>query len=130
MKILVLRTDNPQAEIGLFNDGNEVLLTSWEAHRRLAETLHDMITSVCGQSGVPLDSIEGIIVYQGPGSFTGLRIGLSVANAIAASYDIPIVGATGEQWIHDGHTQLAAHEAKSIVLPIYGSPVHITAPKK
>jgi len=35
--------------------------------------------------------IQGLVCFQGPGSFTGLRIGLTVANALSYSYNLPVV---------------------------------------
>jgi tRNA threonylcarbamoyladenosine biosynthesis protein TsaB len=45
-----------------------------------------------------LHLISGIGVMKGPGSFTGLRIGLTVVNTLADSLNIPIVGAMGDNW--------------------------------
>ncbi len=48
------------------------------------------------------EGIEGIVCYEGPGSFTGLRIGLSFGNALAYTRGIPIVGARDSSWIEKG----------------------------
>lgn len=45
-----------------------------------------------------LTDIEGVFVIKGPGSFTGLRVGLSVANQFAHQLKIPIVGLRTDQW--------------------------------
>ena len=49
-----------------------------------------------------LNTISGLIVYQGPGSFTGLRIGITVANALSYSLGVKIVGTSGQNWRLDG----------------------------
>ena len=69
-------------------------------------------------------------MYKGPGSFTGLRIGLSVGNALAASYDLPVSGQTGEEWITQGIIEILNGAGSPAVMPEYGAPVHITSPKK
>lgn len=130
MLILTLRTDNPESEIGLYVDNEQVVYEKWQAHRQLAETLHTRITDLLKNSGKQWSDIEGVVAYEGPGSFTGLRIGLSVANAIAGSYDAPITATTGDTWIEDGLQNLLAGKGQKTALPEYGAPVHITAPKK
>jgi tRNA threonylcarbamoyladenosine biosynthesis protein TsaB len=130
MLILTLRTDKPESEIGLFNNEVQLAYEVWQAHRQLAETIHTKLQSQLDQHGKHWSDIEGIVVYQGPGSFTGLRIGLSVANALATSNTAPIVGSTGEEWIQVGISDILAGKGQSVALPEYGAPVHITQPKK
>ena len=130
MLILTLRTDNPQAELGLFDDDKQLAYQTWQAHRQLAETIHSKIEALLQESSKTWPDIDGIVVYRGPGSFTGLRIGLSVANAIASSLDVPIIGATGDSWVEEGIKVLRTGKTDEIVLPEYGAPVHITPPKK
>ncbi len=129
MIVLTLRTDKPEAEIGLYQDGVQLKYEIWQAHRMLAETLHQQIATLLQSLGKSWDDIEAIIIYKGPGSFTGLRIGLSVANALAYSLQVPIV-ATSDDWIEQGLSRLRAGETDKIALPEYGAPVHITQQKK
>ncbi len=131
MIVLSVRTDKPEAEIGLYEDGNQLVYKTWQAHRALAETLHRHIIELLQTQGKELAAVEGIVCYKGPGSFTGLRIGLSVANALAYSLNVPIVGIEGEDnWLEKGQAALAAGENHQTVMPEYGAPVHITTPKK
>jgi tRNA threonylcarbamoyladenosine biosynthesis protein TsaB len=130
MLILALRTDNPEAELFLYENGIEVMHSEWHAHRQLAETLHSKIRELLAGHGRELAELQGIVVYKGPGSFTGLRIGISVANALAGALQVPIAGETGTSWVADGVDRLQHHKADKIVIPEYGAPVHITAQKK
>jgi len=80
--------------------------------------------------GRQLKDLNGIAIYKGPGSFTGLRIGLSVANTLADSLNLPIVSETGESWIEQACTRLQKNENEHIALPEYGAEPHITKQKK
>jgi tRNA threonylcarbamoyladenosine biosynthesis protein TsaB len=125
--ILSLRTDNPQAELGLYDDDRQIAYDIWQAHRQLAETIHTRLATILKTNGYEQSQVEGVAAYSGPGSFTGLRIGLSVANAFAASNNLPIAGATGENWQQTAITELRSPNAQKLPLvPDYGSPVHIT----
>jgi tRNA threonylcarbamoyladenosine biosynthesis protein TsaB len=128
MLILTIRTDKPEAEIGLYDDDRKLAYETWPAHRQLAETLHSKIMELLQSQDKSLDDIQAVVAYKGPGSFTGLRIGLSVANALASSLKLPITGSTGEGWIKAGRPQL--NKPGQLVMPEYGAPVHITQPKK
>jgi tRNA threonylcarbamoyladenosine biosynthesis protein TsaB len=127
--ILTLRTDKPEAEIGLYDDTAQLAYETWQAHRELAETLHQKIDKLLKNQHKSWHDIEGVAVYQGPGSFTGLRIGLSVANALADSLNVPIVTAQTDDWVANGLQRLQNGEDDSVALPEYGAPVHITQQK-
>lgn len=130
MIILSLRTDKPEAEVGIFKDAQRLSYESWPAHRRLAETLHRKITDHLRAQNLDWGDIDGIAVYEGPGSFTGLRIGMSLANALAAGLPARLVTATGNDWLNKAITRLLAGEDDKIGQVSYGSLVHITTPKK
>jgi tRNA threonylcarbamoyladenosine biosynthesis protein TsaB len=130
MLILTIRTDKPKAEIGLFRDGKTLAYTEWEAHRQLARTVHEKVRVILDEIKGSWTDIEGIAVYKGPGSFTGLRIGASIANALAYGLKVPVISASGENWIKDGIQALASGKGQNIVLPEYGSDPNITQPRK
>jgi len=130
MIILSLRTDKPEAEIGLFDDATQLAYETWQAHRQLAETIHLKIRDLLKSQKKELADLQGIVVYEGPGSFTGLRIGMSVANALAFSLDVPVATATGDDWVTKAIESLREHPSKKPVAPAYGAPVHITTPRK
>lgn len=130
MIILTIRTDKPEAEIGLYNDNDQLAYETWQAHRELADTLHVKIEELLKSQKKEWADIEGIVAYQGPGSFTGLRIGLTVANTLSYALKIPAVGETGEGWIQEGSSRLQKGESDQLVMPEYGAPAHITQQKR
>jgi len=130
MLILTIRTDKPEAELGLYNDAAQLAYFTWQAHRELAETIHLKLKDLLTDQGERLSDIQGIVVFKGPGSFTGLRIGASVANALADSLQAAIVGTIGEKWLPQGIERLLAAENDQAIIPEYGSLPHITQPRK
>jgi tRNA threonylcarbamoyladenosine biosynthesis protein TsaB len=130
MFILTIRTDKPAAEIGLYKDNVKLKYVIWQADRQLSKTIHQRILAILEEQKYSLADLKGIAIFKGPGSFTGLRIGISVANALAYGLDIPIVAAKGDVWISEAVQLLIKGENERIVLPEYGSLPHITKPKK
>lgn len=130
MLILCLRTDNPTAEICLYNDMNQLACHEWKAHRKLAETIHTEIKELLESKDKSLSQLQGIVIYKGPGSFTGLRIGFSVANALADSLKIPIITSSSMNWKDTGVNRLLSGDNDIIGVPEYGSLPHTTTPKK
>ena len=126
----MIRTDAPEAQLYLYEGGVAIASRIWHAHRTLSDTIHEQIFSLLKQADKTLQDIEGIIVYQGPGSFTGLRIGVAVANALALGLRVPITGVSGDAWKIDGLQQLEGALKAQYVQPIYGADAHTTTPKK
>jgi tRNA threonylcarbamoyl adenosine modification protein YeaZ len=127
---LALRTDSPQAELYLYDGEQQVARELWQADRRLALELLGHIETFLGAAGKTFADLEGLLVFRGPGSFTGLRIGITVMNTIAYGQSIPIVGANGDDWLDDGVSYLQNEENHQVVLPEYGAEARITKPKK
>ena len=98
----------------------------WEAGRTLARGLLAFIQEKVGD----VKNITGIGIMRGPGSFTGLRIGMAVANTLADGLGVPIVGETGDSWRESALGRLSSGEDDQVILPFYGGDAHITKPKK
>jgi len=130
MLILTIRSDKPDAELGLFNDNDQLGYEIWEAHRALAETIHTKIETLLVAHRQTLQSLGGVVVFRGPGSFTGLRIGLTVANALVASLQIPIAASGTDNWIKSGIERLLSGQNDQVAMPEYGALPNITAPRK
>ncbi len=128
--ILAIRTDQPDAELHLLQEGNVIDSEVWKAHRMLGETISNRIDTILLRQSQSLKNINGIVFYSGPGSFTGLRIGASVVNAIANSYSIPIAGVSGDDWLIRGVKLLAEGSGSAFIVPVYGSDPHITVQKR
>lgn len=130
MLILTIRTDNPEAELGLFDSETKLEYETWQAHRELSATIHQKIEHILHLHDKTWENLEGIVVFEGPGSFTGLRIGITVADALAYGLKIPIVATKGDDWLQKGINRLHAGEQDEIALPFYGRDAHITTPRK
>ena len=125
---LALKTDQAEVELYLLTSDGEIAKQKiWLADRELAWDLPGEIDALLGGK---YEELKGIIVFKGPGSFTGLRIGAAVANAIAYAQQINIVGTTGDEWRNSGVRRLQAGDNDKIVLPTYGVRPHITSAKK
>ena len=130
MLILTIRTDKPEAELGLFDDDQKLAYIFWPAHRELSATIHKKLAELLESQGKTLENLQGIVCFKGPGSFTGLRIGLTVGNALAYGLQIPIKAAAGEAWMQTGIAALKSGDVDEIALPEYGAEAHITVQKK
>jgi tRNA threonylcarbamoyladenosine biosynthesis protein TsaB len=125
---LWIRTDKPDAELHVVDPGGSVVASkSWHAYRQLGMDLLPATIDLLASVGKSVHQIEHIYVYQGPGSFTGLRIGISISNALAYGICIPICGVNDNEWASKGQP---VGNNGAYVLPHYGRDPHITVPKK
>lgn len=113
-----------------FIDGGWKQKYDWQADRTLAKNLLGYLNEKLGENSKTWSDISAIGVFEGPGSFTGLRIGLTVMNTIADSQNVLIVGGRGDNWQDEVLGKLNAGKNEKIVLPFYGSEAHITTPRK
>ncbi len=127
--IVLLDTSTPDCRLTLVKEGLRTEYV-WQADRQLSDGLLAFLEAKLGEQGESLATIEGIGAMKGPGSFTGLRIGLSVLNAIASDRQIPIVGEMGDAWQDVALERLSRSENDQIVVPEYGQSANITKPRK
>ena len=127
--ILLLDTATPVCKLTLI-DGNLVIHDEWHAGRELAKELLGYLNTQLAATERTFDDLSGIAAFRGPGSFTGLRIGLTVLNTAAETLGIPIVGTTGDAWKEEAIQRLQSGENDRLVMPLYGSNATITKPRK
>ncbi len=111
-------------------DGDNRYDYEWQAGRELARDMLGYLRDRLSEHEMTFADIGGIGVFRGPGSFTGLRIGMTVLDTIATANSVPIVGSVSEEWHDECLQRLAAGQSDSIVLPEYGGEAHTTAPRK
>jgi tRNA threonylcarbamoyl adenosine modification protein YeaZ len=91
--ILVIDTATSQALVALGEpDGTLRGATDWAVGYRHGETLLVTLQQLLEAQNVALEDLTGIVVGTGPGAFTGLRVGLATAKALAHARRLPIVG--------------------------------------
>ena len=88
------------------------------------------------ENGIVLESLKGIIVNSGPGTFSSLRSGIVAANTLSFSLSIPAVGIPMPDERPVGQTaalgiiELKKNHINTIVVPEYGSEPNISKPKE
>jgi len=127
--ILMLKTSTPICELTLI-DGDWRYDNQWQADRTLARDLLGYLRDQLNKNSKTWSDITAIGVFEGPGSFTGLRIGATVMNTIADANNIPIIGGRGADWQDEIIAKLSSGKDDKIVLPFYGSEANITKPRK
>ena len=92
--MLILGIETATEQVGVALGGHEGVIATFEVARgrRHAEILTPAIEFVCRQAGVEMDELGCIAVDIGPGLFTGMRVGIAAAKAMAQALRIPMIG--------------------------------------
>lgn len=94
MKILYIDTSSSYLYAGIVNDDELLIEVKEEYSQKLSEYALPKIASMFEKTNIKPGDIQKIIVVNGPGSFTGIRIGLTIAKVYAWSLNIPITTIT------------------------------------
>lgn len=106
MKTLFIdTTSNTEISIGL-SIGAKKDFVKKPMDRQKSQVVLPMIVALLQEHGLALGDIDAIEVHPGPGSFTGVRVGVSVANALSFALEIPVNG-------------INVFQEASVVEPIY-----------
>lgn len=129
MKML-LNTSSSTTELILVTKANQQVNYQWESGRELSKDLLKYMKERLNENGADFSDLTGLGFYRGPGSFTGLRIGVTVMNALSYALKIPIVGSTNDNWISDCVIKLDDSKNDQMLTPFYGAEANITKPRK
>ena len=92
-RLLAIDTATHQATLAVGElEGALVAVRAWEAGHGHSATLLPNLDALLAETGTSLGDLGGVVAGTGPGSFTGLRVGLATAKVLAYTLDVPIVG--------------------------------------
>lgn len=113
--MLILGIETATERVGVSIGGHDGVVASFQITRgrRHAETLVPAIEFVCREADVTLAEIGAIAVDVGPGLFTGMRVGIATAKAMAAALEVPVITATSLELL-----ALAVAEDDRVVVPV------------
>ncbi|MGC1549333.1 MAG: tRNA (adenosine(37)-N6)-threonylcarbamoyltransferase complex dimerization subunit type 1 TsaB [Rhodanobacter sp.] len=90
MNLLAIETATESCSVALVH-GDEVIARSELAPRRHAERVLPMADELLAEAGIGRHALNVIAVGRGPGAFTGVRLGVSLAQGMAMALDLPVV---------------------------------------
>ena len=92
MYILNIETATKNCSVSLAKNGETILCKEMaEQGYSHAERLHVFIEEILKETGIKIQELKAIAVSKGPGSYTGLRIGVSAAKGFCYALDIPLI---------------------------------------
>jgi tRNA threonylcarbamoyladenosine biosynthesis protein TsaB len=100
MRLLAVESATVEVGAAIVEDGEVRAQVTTRPGRRHVETLHPAIEAACTLSGTALTQVDAIAVDVGPGLFTGLRVGIAAAKALAFALGVPLVSATSLDILH------------------------------
>ncbi len=90
--LLAIDTSTDTASLALLQDDAVLAELTWSCGQNHSTQLLPRLAHLLNQADLTLQSVSGIIVARGPGSYNGLRVGISTAKGLAFSLGIPLVG--------------------------------------
>jgi tRNA threonylcarbamoyladenosine biosynthesis protein TsaB len=102
MKILAFDTAARACSAALLEDDRVLSSRLLEMERGQAEALLGLVKEVLDEAAVPFTDLDRLATTLGPGSFTGLRVGLAAARGIALAGGLPVVGVTTFEAVANG----------------------------
>ncbi|MGD0440661.1 MAG: tRNA (adenosine(37)-N6)-threonylcarbamoyltransferase complex dimerization subunit type 1 TsaB [Acidimicrobiales bacterium] len=94
MKIIAIETATIEVGVAVCDESGPLATVTARPGRRQAETLHPAIADACRIARITPSGLDAVAVDIGPGLFTGLRVGVAAAKALAGALGLPVVTAT------------------------------------
>ena len=90
MNLLAIETATEACSVALIH-GNELIARTEIAPRRHTELVLPMADDLLAEAGIGRHALDAIAVGRGPGAFTGVRLGVSLAQGMALALDLPVI---------------------------------------
>ena len=90
-RILAIDTATEACSVALWNNGEKHALFEI-CPREHTQRILPMVQQILAESGVSLNQLDALAFGRGPGSFTGVRIGIGIAQGLAMGADLPMIG--------------------------------------
>jgi tRNA threonylcarbamoyladenosine biosynthesis protein TsaB len=87
-----MSTAEKECSMALMDNQNPVCEEMWATRQTHSKRIMDMVAAIMDRSGLQVDELDGFIAARGPGSFTGLRIGISTVKGLAYASGKPCAG--------------------------------------
>ncbi|MBQ4576211.1 MAG: tRNA (adenosine(37)-N6)-threonylcarbamoyltransferase complex dimerization subunit type 1 TsaB, partial [Firmicutes bacterium] len=91
-KLLAIETTGAKASAALMDEAGKITIQGSDETMNHLQHLIPMIQQLMTNCALSINDITGILVSEGPGSFTGIRIGMATAKGLAQALNVPIVG--------------------------------------
>lgn len=115
MKLLALDTSTEACSVALqYND--QRLTLDEVCPQQHSKRILPMVQQLLAESGLVLNQLDGIVFGRGPGSFTGVRIGVGVTQGLAFGADLPVFGVSTLQAMAQAAVRL--HQATQVIAAI------------
>ena len=88
---LSIDTSTRYASVGLSRSGESIADLTWRSARNHSVELAPAMRELMGRFEVGMSDIEAVFVAKGPGGFSALRVGMSLAKALASALEVPLV---------------------------------------
>ncbi len=129
--ILVIKSDSFDGQLELLNkEGRKIASGGWKFGADSDGDILAEIEKMLSTEQLSFQDLSGIVVFRGPGSFSSLRVGITVANTLSYSLKLPVAGSSGSKWIEDGLKTLSEKPDYQPILPEYGADPKTTQPRK
>ena len=119
MLILACDTSNSTCCAGLYEDGKELMFELNNSGRTNSETFMPIVDKIVKESGKDYKDIDAVAVTVGPGSFTGIRIGLSAVKGLCLAMGKPCIPVSSTKALALSVENVTAEEKDSVFIPCF-----------
>ena len=120
MLTLAINTATTNTSVALLKNSKILVEKSWPARKNEAEKLLPAISIAFKKAKLSFSDLGGILSVAGPGAFTGLRVGVAIANGIAFSCNIPVFQCSTFDFLR--HAVVNSKRERTVIMTKGGGP--------